>query len=120
MGEATSVSPWLLSKGFEYNTDLLSTPNSDGVSLLMAYALNLDPNQNQSSNIPKPVVTANLMSLSYYAGTAGITYTVETSTDLLSWDTNRVTTSAPDANNFCTATFPITAPRSFMRLKVTH
>jgi len=119
MGASSPVVPWLLSNGFSYNEDLHSAPNGDGVPLLMAYALNLDPTQNLSGSIPKPVVSGSNMSLTYYAASEGITYTVQTSTDLINWSATGYTLSGPDANNCYTATVPITAgaPR-FMRLAV--
>jgi hypothetical protein len=120
IGAYSSVAPWLLSNGFAFNANLQCAPNGDGVPLLMDYALNLDPTQNQSGSMPQPVISGNQMSLTYYAGSAGITYSVEASTDLQNWSTAGVTTSAPDANNFCTATVPITSSRGFMRLVVLH
>lgn len=120
MGALSPVKPWLLSKGLAYNADMQSTPNGDGVPLLMAYALNLDPTKNQSANIPKPAVAGSQMSLTFYAGNADVTYSVESSPDLQTWSTDGVTISAPDANNCCTATVPTTAPSRFMRLVVTH
>ena len=70
--------------------------------------------------MPQPVIAANQMSLTFYAGSAGITYSVEASTDLRTWSTAGVTISTPDANNFRTATIPITNSGCFMRLKVTY
>ena len=47
----------------------------------MAYALNLDPKQNLSGSMPKPVIAGNQMSLTFYAGSSGVTYSAETSTE---------------------------------------
>lgn len=119
MGDSSPIiAAWMFSNGLPNNADLQSAPNRDGVPLLMAYALNLDPTRNQSGSIPRPVVVGNNMSLTYYAASAGITYTVETSPDLKSWDTTGVTLSGPDANNCYTATVPMTGAPCFMRLKV--
>jgi hypothetical protein len=86
----------------------------------MAYALNLDPNQNLASSLPHPVFTPNQMSLTFYAGSAGVTYSVEACIDLQTWSTSGVTISAPDAINFSTATVPMTGNSRFMRLKVVY
>ena len=120
MGAYSSKPIWLISNNLPYNADLSTTPNHDGVPLLMDYALNLSPNQNQSANIPQPVVSGSQMSMTYYAGSAGVTYSVEVSSDLQTWTTSGVSTSAPDINNFCTATIPLSSNKQFMRLKVTY
>ena len=116
----TPGSSWLLSKGLPANTNLESDTNGDGVSLLMAHALNLNPYGNLSSNIPKPVFTANQMSLGFYAGTAGVVYAVECSSDMTHWSTDGVSLSAPDANQVLTATVPRSGPSCFMRLVVSE
>jgi hypothetical protein len=118
MGAPTAVAPWLVSNGFSHQADLQSDPNNDGVNLLMAYALNLDPKQNLSRNIPRPVCVANQMGLTYYAGSDGVSYTVETSDDLQDWTPAGVSLSAPDANNFRTATVNMNGGKRFMRLVV--
>ena len=115
------LSSWLFFKGFPSNANLQSMPNNDGVPLLMSYALNLDPTKNQSANIPKPVVSGSQMSLTYFAGSSGVAYSVEACSDLQSWSTSGVTITGPDSSNNCTATVPIvTGTNSFMRLKVVY
>lgn len=120
MGAATPIAIWLIEHGLPYNADLQSDPNSDGVNLLLAYALNLDPNQNLSDSLPQSVVSANQSSLTYYTGNADVTYLVETSSNLQTWSTVGVTLSAPDANSFRTATCLNACPARFMRLTVGH
>ena len=121
MGNSSPVSQWLITKGLAYNSDMTSTPNSDGVPLLMSYALKLDPTKNQSPNIPKPVVSGSQMSLTYYAGSQGVAYSVEACSDLQSWSTDGVIITGPDSNNNCMATIPIiTGTKCFMRLKVVY
>ncbi|MES2924536.1 MAG: leucine-rich repeat protein [Verrucomicrobiota bacterium] len=120
MGTTSPVKPWLIGNGFPYDSDPLSDPNSDGVSLLMAYALNLDPKQILTGSTPRPVMAANQMSLTFYAGSQGITYKVESGTGLESWSTAGVSLSGLDANKFRTATVNMTDPSRFMRLVVTH
>jgi|GEM_PF-1232434 len=116
MGNSTPAATWLLVNNLPYNADLRSDPNGDGVSLLMAYALNLDPKQNLSGSMPKPVIAGNQMSLSFYAGSAGVTYSVQSSTDLQTWSTTGVTLSNPDANYFRTATVNQSGPKRFLRI----
>ena len=118
MGPPTPVTDWLLSFGYPTNTDLQSDHNGDGVSFLMACALNLNPNQNLSGSLPQPVFAENQMSLSFYAGTGGISYVVEASPDMLTWSTDDVTQSPPDGELISTASVAIPGQARYMRLKV--
>jgi len=43
---------WLLSKGLPADIDITLDANGDGVNLLMAYALNLDPDHDLSRSLP--------------------------------------------------------------------
>lgn len=125
LGDSTPVAPWLLLNGFALTTDLLTDPNNDGVNLLMAYALNLDPHANLSGSMPQPVIDGTHMRLTFYAGregdAGGVTYAVETSTDMKdrTW-TNVPLSDPPDANQCRTATVDRNVPSRFMRLVVRY
>lgn len=118
--EITPMESWLISKGLPANSDIQSDANGDGVNLLMAYALNLNPNQNLSGSVPRPVMTADQMSLSFYSGAAGVAYVVECSSDMAFWSTSGVTISAPDENQIRTAAVSRSGSSCFMRLVVSH
>ena len=118
MGGSPDIPIWLISNGIPYDADLQSDANNDGVNLLMAYALGLNPLENLSAKIPVPVFSANQMRYTYYSGRTGITYRVESSIDLISWSTNGVQVSPPNANKFKTATIDMMGNRRFMRLVV--
>jgi hypothetical protein len=120
MGSPTPVTAWLLSQGLPYDTDMRSDENGDGVSLLMAYALNLDPHQNLSGSLPQPVFATDQMNLTFYAGTAGVSYSVETCTNFSDWTTEGVTLSEPDGNEMRTGTVERTGPKRYLRLKVSN
>lgn len=126
MGEPTLIKIWLVERALPYNANLQDDPNRDGVSLLMAYALNLDPLLNLSGSMPAPVCFKNeganndQMSISYYAGTANVQYLVETSVDAKAWTTEGVSYSSLDVNNKRTATVDRDGPARFMRLMVTY
>lgn len=107
---------WLYANGIPGNTNFLSDANGDGVNLLMAYALNMDPNTRNS--LPQPVFGASQMSLSFYSATPGVTYGVHTSSDMLDWSTEGVVISGPMTNR--TATVARSGPQRFMRLEVSH
>lgn len=112
------AAPWLLSHGLPHDTNLHQDLNGDGVSLLMAYALDLDPNANLQSMMPTPVVNGSSLSLSFHAAAPGITYTVETSTDLQNWTTDGVSWSEPAEDGLRTASVERNGPRRFLRLRL--
>jgi hypothetical protein len=117
--EATyPAASWLLAHGLWYDTDLHADPDGDGVGLLMAYALNLDPRLNLQSSLPAPVLSADTLSLSFHATSPGITYKVETSTDLQHWTSQGVTQSAPGQDRRSTASVPRDSASRFLRLVV--
>ena len=111
---------WFASYGFAAFSDVGTAPNGDGVSLLMDYALNLDPTKNQAANMPKAVVSAGQLSYTFYAGNTDVGYQVQASADLKTWSAAGVTVSAPDGNCNCTATVPLASGLRFLRLVVTH
>ena len=119
MGAATPITSWLVTNNLPYDANLLDDPNDDGVNLLLAYALNLDPQRNLSASMPQPLFIAGHLSLRYYAGSAGVTYAAQTSTDLLSWTPDGVTVSGPDTSHVRTATANLPGSKRFLRLVVT-
>lgn len=119
INEATyPAASWLLAHDLWYNTSLHQDPDGDGVDLLLAYALNLDPRLNLQSSLPVAVHGANTLSLSFHETSPGITYHVETSTDLQNWSTAGVTQSLPGPDQKSTATVARDGPRRFLRLLV--
>jgi hypothetical protein len=90
--------------------------NGDGVSLLMAFALNLDPRLHLQSSLPAPVLDGDTLNMSFHAASPGITYSVETSIDLKNWGTTGVTMSGPD--NQRTASVLMDLHHRFLRLVV--
>ena len=110
---------WLLSSNHSYDTNLVQDINGDGVSLLMAYALKLNPNERLGNRLPKVVFDdANTLSMKYYGGSTGVTYRVESSKDMTAWETTDVTVSDPDSNGVLTASIPRDGACLFLRLVV--
>ncbi|MCF7848257.1 MAG: hypothetical protein K9M45_05345 [Kiritimatiellales bacterium] len=109
---------WLMTYAFAYDINLNQDLNGDGVSLLVAYALNLDPNLNLAGSMPGAVIGPDTLGMTYYAASPGITYTVETSDDLESWTTIGVSISGLDAENQRTASVDLNDPCRFLRLRV--
>ena len=116
----TDAQIWLLGHGYPLDTDLGSDPNADGVCLLMAYALNLDPNLNLRGSLPEVTIDEVAMSMSFHAATPGITYSVETSLDLENWTTEGVTLSGIGPDKVRVATVGRESPRRYLRLMVTQ
>ncbi|NQW99272.1 leucine-rich repeat domain-containing protein [bacterium] len=120
MGDETPLKMWLVSRSQLFDAEITADADGDGVNLLMAYALNLDPNQNLGRSLPAALLSPDQMSLRFYSGSVGISYVVESSSDLIHWSRNGVTLSAPDANQVCTATVNRSSPQHFMRLVVSQ
>jgi hypothetical protein len=115
---ACPAAAWLVAHDLSYDTDLHQDLNGDGVSLLMAYALDLDPNQNLQRSLPVPVLGDDTLSISFHAPSDGVTYTVQTSTDLKSWTTDGVTLPELDPVGQRTAWIDTEGAQRFMRLLV--
>jgi len=121
-GTGTNFQIWLVAKGHAANTNPLTpVANLGGISLLMAYALNLDPNQSlATSPLPVAVVAGGLLSYTFYAACPDITYLVEVSADMATWSSTGVTLSAPDSNGNRTASVPLASGMRYVRLVVSQ
>ncbi len=117
-GSTGPLASWLTSKGLPTYADLQSDSNGDGVNLLMAYALNLEPAQNLSNAIPHAIVNAGQMSLSFYSGASGVTYAAQCSSDMVHWSSAGVSYS--NDGQVRTATAVPSGPICFMRLAVSY
>jgi hypothetical protein len=109
---------WLMENGYPYFTPLDQDPDGDGVSLLLAYALDLDPHRNPAASLPDPVLGADGLQIDFHATSPGITYRVETSDDLARWTTEGVVVSPPGADQRSTAVVPRDGASRFLRLVV--
>lgn len=118
MGPENPMTPWLILNNLPTNSNPLDDANGDGVNYLMAYALDLDPRKNLSGSLPQMVLAADQISLSYYSGSPGITYRVETCTDLMSWTDVGVSLSLPNSFQVVTAAVSRFGSQRFMRLVV--
>jgi hypothetical protein len=118
MGAFSAEKPWLVSYGFSHDADLHSDPNQDGVNLLLAYGLDLDPTLNLASSMPTPVVANGGLSIRFYAGNPNVTYSVQASSTLSAWTSEGVVLSALDENQWRIATIPTSATSQFLRLVI--
>ena len=111
---------WLLFNGQDSNADLNTDINLDGVSLLMAYALNLDPRLNLSGRLPQATLQGDALGMTFYAASPSLTYRVEASADLVHWSTDGITQTALNRDGMSTATVPRSGPAQFLRLAVSR
>ncbi len=118
VGNPTPIGLWLVSQGLPYDSDLQST--APGIPLLLAYALDLDPDSDAAVAVPGARLGVNSISLTYYAGRPDIQYIPQYSSNLGDWKTEGIVLSAADANGFRTASYPRSGVAKFMRLKVTQ
>ena len=113
-----------------------ANPGGDGIPTLMKYALNLNPWSNGESGLPvSSIVTTGsgiYLTLRYtqVPSATDITYTVQVSTDMQTWNSGPGYTTPPSATNNpdgVTQTVTVqdltpvdlTNPKQFMRLQVT-
>lgn len=120
LGNFSHLKPWLMDMDLAYDLAPGSDLNGDGVSLLMAYALGLDPHANLAGFLPLANFTDGILKLPYYAKAKGIVYVPETSTDLVNWTSSGVTLSEPDADGLRIASIPVDGAIRFLRLRVEH
>lgn len=118
MGDSTPQTTWLLQWGLPYDSAMLSDSNNDGVSLLLAYALNLNPTQNLSDSLPKAELTTDGLAMSFFCDAEGVNYRVESSVDMINWSEDGIVMSTPVGPLYRTATVDSSAPSRFMRLVV--
>jgi hypothetical protein len=110
---------WMLCHGFEHDTPPESDPDGDGVDLLTAYALGLDPNGNPRALMPRANVSGEWLSIKFtQAHPEAARCIVETSGDLLRWTSSGVEmVSSPDGKTIL-ARVPRNGPRRFLRIRV--
>jgi hypothetical protein len=92
--------------------------NGDGVSLLVAYALGLDPNLHQTGNLLVRIGDSDKFGISFYGANPKIEYVLEVSTDLEQWTNKGVFITEPDPSGQRTAWVDRDSPTSFLRLGV--
>lgn len=115
MGARTEVKEWLISHELPHDSDL--NQEISGLELLMAYALDLDP-QADAAALPQAVLTEGRMEMEFPAPRADITYRVETSEDLLRWSDEGVTTESQPGGQMRIASAAMAGNAGFMRLTV--
>ena len=118
INQSVPVGSWLISHSLDLSLDITSDSNGDGISLLMEYALNLTPTANNASNVPAPTLNGSQLEFEFYALADGVTYTVEMTSDFITWTSTGVTVTTPDGSGMSTAFVDLTGTPCFLRLRV--
>jgi hypothetical protein len=121
--EADASVHWLVDNSLSGSTDMNLDVSGDGVTLLEAYAFNLDPNRNNAGNMPKlkPSAGGNTMEMSFYGQATGVIYDPLKSTNLQQWfPVDSGWLSGPDGGGIIMVTIPSTElnPSLFLRLQL--
>ena len=104
-------------------------PYGSGIPNLLAYALELNPATARPQDVPNAVASGGHLSITYFwpNATPDITFVVEVSTDLQTWNTGsgyiQQTANVASATGHTITiqdTLPATTGRRFMRLRVTQ
>ncbi len=119
---------WKLTNLGNADAPIAGNPDGDGLSNLLEYAFNSDPNNPASSNQPIPSLDATYLSLTYtkVLGATDLTYSLQQSTDLTLWQ-SVTPTNVILSDNGTVQTIKAQVPRSnagsanrlFLRVRVT-
>ncbi len=96
-------------------------PDRDGLRNLVEYALGLDPTAASRTGLPEATRTATDWTFTYTrpASHTDVTYTVQFSTNLVTWNDVAATRIVEGATETWRATVPVTGnPNLYFRLKV--
>ena len=105
--------------------DASATPAHDGITNLVKYALGLDPFTDSVESLPAIGVVGGALTLTYHKvlSATDILYTVEWTSDLITWQTAGITQQSSPPNGATqqfVASIPIAPHRvKFLRLNVT-
>jgi hypothetical protein len=132
LADPASLATWLGQHPNLSNPAPDADPDGDGISNLLEYVLGGDPSRPDSNNAPRVAVGNGNMTLPFQrpdtAETADVSLSVETSTDLVTWQQSYVITPGPPAPQVSiqengtnpdtiSVTIPATADQRFIRLK---
>jgi len=116
MGADVRDKVWRVEHRLPYDIPLTHEPNGGGISLLIAYALTLDPNRPLGPQMPTPRIDDGKLKIAAVRNSPGIFYAFETSTDLTSWTSSGVSLTPGIVTE---ASVPYTGSPRFLRIRVT-
>lgn len=112
----TAYQQWKVNNGYSTTEPDNSDSDNDGITTILEYALGLDPHVADVNSLPVGQTLNGTVALSYRKYRSDVTYTVEASTDLVTWSSVGV--------NQGSVPFPIawkligTEPQIYLRLSV--
>jgi len=110
------VEEWLITKGFRISQDMSETLPGSEASILISYALGMDPYETGPAKMPLVEFTKGQLAMRFFAGRPDVDYKVEVSDDLSEWEETGVLVSEADASGVKTARVTGGASKSFLRL----
>lgn len=110
------ASLWLIRHDLDHDSSLDQILPGSGIDLLTAYALDLEPGPRAGGQIPAPVLDQDSLSLTFHASSPGIRYSVQTTTDPITWTGDGVALSGLSPDGKRTATVGVDQARRMMRL----
>ena len=115
---AVAAGRWLLPYGVSPALGFTDDAGSDGISILMEYALGLDPSEDNSSNLPALTVSADSAQITLFIGADNIQYNFYSSSDLTNWSSEDVTLSTPDTDSMVTVSIPTSDQQRYLQYDV--
>ena len=92
------VEEWLITKGFRTSQDMSETLPGSEASILISYALGMDPYETGPAKMPLVEFTKGQLAMRFFAGRPDVDYKVEVSDDLSEWEETGVLVSEADAS----------------------
>jgi len=97
-----------------------ATPGGDGIPNLVKFAFGLSPFVTSQSSLPTATMVNGKLTLVFNETNSDVTYTVQSSTDMVNWVTNDANLSVQTSGPQVTATYNLTGhPIAFLRILVT-
>jgi len=116
IGSLEPVEEWLITKGLRISQDMSETLPGSSVSILMSYALGMDPYEADSTKMPSVEFFDGQLATRFFAGRSDVNYKVEVSEDLSEWEETGVLVSEADASEVKTARVTAGESKRFLRL----
>lgn len=116
IGSLEPVEEWLITKGLRISQDMSEIPPGSSVSILMSYALGMDPYEADSKKMPSVEFKEGQLAARFFAGRPDVDYKVEVSDNLSEWEETGVLVSEADASDVKTARVTAGESKRFLRL----
>jgi len=110
---------WLIGHGLDSNLPPEADSGVDGLSLLAAYALNLDPHATISPALEHQL-TGNALEIAYFSMAPWVRYEPRASVNLRDWTTNGVTVAGPDPEGMSSAGISLLPGAGFLKLRAEY